>query len=301
MFQIHPSAVVDSKAQLGNDVCIGPFCWIEADVVIGDGCQLSSRVVIRHGTTLGSCNRIADGAVLGGEPQHARATPEQGRLRIGRGNTIREHATLHRALQRGSTTVVGDENLIMVNAHVGHDCVVGNNTIIVNNVMLGGHVQIEDRAYVSGGVGVHQFCRIGAYAMVGGPIRIVQDVPPFVTVDGKSGRVVGINTVGLRRGGFNSEEIFEIKRAYRAVYRSGLRWVEVLDVLGREFSTGPAARFYQFMSQGNRGFVQERRQPKSATIRLYRPEDDDSSANQVNDGAASERDHASESRDRWAA
>jgi UDP-N-acetylglucosamine acyltransferase len=150
---------------------------------------------------------------------------------------------------------------------------VGNRIVLVNNALLGGHVIVEDRAIVSGGVGVHQFCRIGALAMIAGLARVVQDVPPYVLIDG-NGCVVGLNLVGLRRNGLTTEQVVELKRAYRLIYRRGLKWTDILDTLKTEFTAGPAAAFYPFLSNGKRGFVQERRMPPGATIKL-RPQGDD--------------------------
>jgi UDP-N-acetylglucosamine acyltransferase len=170
---------------------------------------------------------------------------------------------------------VGDHNLLMVGTHVAHDCTVGNNIVFANNALLGGFVTIGDRAFVSGAVAVHQFCRIGQMAMVGGCARVVQDVPPYVTVDGHTGMIVGLNLVGLRRNGFGPQEIAQLKAAYRVIYRRSLRWTDVLEQLKKEFSTGPAADFHPFLSQGTRGFVQERRMPPGATLKLRRASDDD--------------------------
>jgi UDP-N-acetylglucosamine acyltransferase len=162
----------------------------------------------------------------------------------------------------------------MVGAHVAHDCHLGDNVILTNNVMLGGHVHVDDRAYVSGGVAVHQFCRIGHLAMVGGLARVRQDVPPFVTLDGGTTMVVGLNRVGLRRAGYGLEQMEQLKNAYRLIYRSGLPWDEMLDQLEREFVEGPASEFAAFFRDGQRGFVQERRTPPGATVRLVREEDE---------------------------
>jgi UDP-N-acetylglucosamine acyltransferase len=264
--RIHPAAVVSPQAELGPDVIIHPFVVIEPETVIGDGCILESRVVIKQGTRLGNHNHVFEGAVLGGLPQHIRMPPQTGRLVIGDHNTIRENVTIHRGLEEGHATVIGDHNLLMVNVHVAHDCRLGHHGIFANNVMLAGHVTVGDRAYVSGGVGVHQFCRIGSLAMVGGQAHVVKDVPPFVTVDGKSTFVVGLNLVGLRRAGFSRQEIDQLKAAYRLIYRSGLLWPDILDALAREFTTGPAAAFHAFFSGGKRGFTPERRLPR--TLRL---------------------------------
>jgi UDP-N-acetylglucosamine acyltransferase len=218
---------------------------------------------------LGPQNVVHEGAVLGGRPQHLRAGERVGRLIIGSGNIIRENVTMHLAVHEGQATVVGNNNFLMVNVHVAHDCRVGDNVIIANNAMLAGHVTVESRAYVSGAVGVHQFCRIGQLAMVGGQAHITQDVPPFVTVDGLSSHVVGLNRIGLRRNGFSDSDMMQLKTAYRVIYRNGLSWAEVLGTLQRQFPTGPAAAFYEFLRDGERGFVQERRGPPKSTIRIF--------------------------------
>ncbi|MCH5377340.1 MAG: hypothetical protein JJ992_25540, partial [Planctomycetes bacterium] len=168
--------------------------------------------------------------------------------------------------------VVGDQNLIMVNAHIAHDCHVGNNVILANNVMIAGHVIIESRAYISGAAGVHQFCRIGQLAMVGGQAHLTQDVPPFVTVDGLTSEVVGLNRVGLRRNGFSDVDFQDLKAAYRLIYRSGLAWSDLLARLEDEFASGPAAAYLEFFRNVKRGIVRERRGLSKSTIRIF-PED----------------------------
>ncbi len=265
---IDPFAVVSPLARLGENVKIGPFCVVEPGTEIGDGCILHARVVIKEGTTLGRNNHVFEGAVLGGVPQHINMPERAGKVIIGSGNTIRENVTIHRALEEDETTVVGDNNLLMVNAHIAHDCRVGNNTIFANNVMLAGHVTVGDRAYLSGAAAVHQFCRIGSFAMVGGQAHINKDVPPYVTVDGLSSYVVGLNQIGLRRAGFSSEQIQRLKEAYRVIYRSGLSWNDILARLQLEFAEGPAAGFYLFLSTTTRGITPERRLPPGATIKM---------------------------------
>ena len=267
MTQIHPTAVIDPKATLGQHVSVGPFCVIEGTTVLGDRCQLASHVVIKGKTTLGARNIIEDGAILGGRPQHL-AQHEPGGLIIGNDNTIRENVTIHCAMSETVSTTVGDDNLIMVNAHVAHDCQIGSHTILANNVMLAGHVSMADYAYLSGAVGVHQFCRIGAHAMVGGQSHVTKDIPPYVTVDGQTTRVVGLNLIGLRRRGFTTAEIHQLKAAYRLIYRQGLTWREVLERLSEEFPAGPAAAFYTFFLGGKRGFTLERRTPPEAMLPL---------------------------------
>ncbi len=264
---IHPTAIVSPSASLGSDLTIGPYAVIEDSVVMGKGCSIGAHTVIKSGTILGEGNDIAEHVVLGGAPQHLKRSAELGGLSIGNGNTIREYCSFHRSMKPGTSTTVGDNNLFMAVSHVAHDCRVGSNIVFANNVMLAGHVQVEDRAFISGGVGIHQFCRIGSLAMVGGMTKVVQDVPPYVTLDENS-QVCGLNLVGLRRSGHSTEQITELKKAYRTIYRSGLKWTEVLTSLRAEFPTGPAAAMHVFCSTGKRGFVQERRMPPNATLKI---------------------------------
>ena len=275
MVTIDSQSIVSHHAKLGQNVTIGPFCRVEADVELGDNCTLASHVVLRNGTTLGPGNRIYEGCVLGGFPQHLRMPERIGRLVIGSNNTIRENCTVHRALHEGLSTTIGDHNLLMVGTHIAHDCRLGSNIVIANNTLLAGHVQIEDRAFISGAVGIHQFCRIGRLAMVGGHARVVQDIPPFMMIDGASCCIVGLNLVGLRRNGYTAGDIAALKAAYRLIYRRGLKWTAVLEQLKLEFPDGPAAHIHEFLSQGTRGFVQERRLPPGATLKLRRASDDD--------------------------
>jgi len=265
---IHPSAVVSPAARVDPNVHIGPFCLVEPNTAIGEGCILESHVVVRRGTTLGARNHVFEGAVLGGPPQHVRMPENPGTVWIGSGNTIRENVTVHRALHAEGVTRIGDHNLLMINAHIAHDCCLGNHTIITNNVMLAGHVTVEDRAYLSGAAAVHQFCRIGTLAMVGGQAHLVKDVPPFVTVDGLSSLVVGLNYVGLRRAGLDLQAIRQLKAAYRVIYRSGLSWEEILERLQSEFSYGPAAAFGDFLSATTRGITPARRLPPGAALKI---------------------------------
>ena len=270
MNSIHPTAVIAPHVRLGNDVKIGPFCVVEERVEIGPGTRLESHAVVKSGTRVGANNFVGESTVLGGVPQHARCPANIGKLKIGNGNTFREYVTVHRALEPDTSTTLGDGNLLMVNSHVGHDCQLGDKTIIANNVMLAGHVSVGDRAYVSGAVGVHQFCRIGKFAMVGGQARVVKDVPPFVTIDGESNRVVGLNLVGLRRAGFDLAAIRELKAAYRIAYRSGLRWDKMLDELAKQFPTGHGKDLADFMQSTERGCTPERAVPKAATLKIHR-------------------------------
>jgi UDP-N-acetylglucosamine acyltransferase len=265
---IHPLAVVSPQAQIGSGVRIGPFAIVEDDVIIGEGCQLTGHAVVKSGTIMGPNNTVCEAAVIGGRPQHVRCPSDIGNVIIGAGNTFREGSTVHRAVKPDASTVIGDNNYVMAGAHIAHDCHLGNHIVMANNCLLAGHVTVGDRAFVSGGVAVHQFCRIGRMAMVGGHARVVRDVPPYLTIDGISGDVVGLNLVGLKRNGFSPNDIIVLKEAYRLIYRSGLTWREMLDQLTASFSEGPAAEMVKFLHGGTRGFCQERRQPPSVTLKI---------------------------------
>jgi UDP-N-acetylglucosamine acyltransferase len=263
-----PSAIVSPAAQIGPDVQIGPYCVVESTAAIGSGCILEGHVTVKSCTTLGANNRVFEGAVLGGLPQHVHIPEHPGRVAIGSGNVIRENVTIHRALAADHVTTIGDNCLLMAGSHVAHDCRVGNNVIMTNNSLLAGHVVVDHRAYISGAAAVHQFCRIGTLAMIGGQAHLVKDVPPYVTVDGLSSLVVGLNKIGLRRAGYDQAAIQELMAAYRVIYRSGLCWTDVLEQLRTRFPVGPAALFYEFLSTTARGIVSERRAPPGATIKL---------------------------------
>jgi UDP-N-acetylglucosamine acyltransferase len=273
VMHIHPLALVAPSAKLGDGVQIGPFCVVENDVTIGSHCTLESHVIIKSGTTLGEKNHLFEGAVVGGIPQHTNVPERLGRVIVGSGNTIRENVTIHKAMQPDHDTLIGDHCLLMCNAHVAHDCRLGDHVILTNNVMLAGHVTVGSRAFLSGGAGVHQFCRIGTLAMVGGLAHISRDVPPFVTIDGQSSYVVGLNQVGLKRAGHDTKSIARLKQAYRVIYRSGLMWKEILAALREQFHDGAAAEFLPFLISSKRGIVPERRMPPGATIRIHAVEE----------------------------
>lgn len=283
---IHPQSIVSPRAKIGRDVFIGPFCIVEDDVVIGNGCRLESRVSVKQGTQLGENNHVFEGTVLGGWPQHLGSHDSCGDVLIGSGNIIRENVTVHRSMKEGGTTVVGDNCMIMVNAHIAHDCRVADNVIMANNVMLAGHVSIGKRANLSGAVGVHQFCRVGAYAMVGGQAHTMQDVPPYVTVDGLTSRIIGLNQIGLRRAGFTTEDIKQLKQVYMIVFRSQKPWRDILNTLEREFTSGPGCEMAQFLSTTTRGIIAEgRKTPNSRpALRIHEGEPGDVVSYKVNVG-----------------
>jgi UDP-N-acetylglucosamine acyltransferase len=219
---IHPTAVVHPHAELDPTVQVGPYAVIGEKVTIGAHTQIGSHVVIEGPTILGDNNRIFPGAIIGLEPQDLKYKGGESWVRIGNNNLIREYVTINRATEEGEETFLGNNNLLMAYAHVAHNCHIENEVIIANSVALAGHIYIESKARISGVLGVHQFVHIGSLAMVGGMSRIERDVPPYTIVEGNPSRVRSLNLVGLKRAGLASEEISQIKKAFRLIYRSEL-------------------------------------------------------------------------------
>lgn len=220
---IHPSAVVEAGAVLGDGVRVGPFCYIGPEVVVGDGTTFGTHCSVTGPTRIGRDNRFIGHCAVGGEPQDKKHRGERVALEIGDRNTFREFVTLNRGTAGGGgITRIGDDNWLLAYTHIAHDCLVGNHCVFSNNATLAGHVTVGDHVILSGFAGVHQFCRIGAHAFVGMGAFVNGDVPPFVMVAQEGyGRPRGINAEGLKRRGFDAERIATIKRAYRALYVSG--------------------------------------------------------------------------------
>jgi UDP-N-acetylglucosamine acyltransferase len=253
---IHSTAIIDATARLGAGVSVGPYAVIEPATEIGDRCEVRAHAVIKRFTTLGPNNVVHEGATLGGEPQDLGFKECESYLRIGASNTFRENVTVHRGSQPGSETIIGSNCFIMACGHVAHNCRLGDRVIIANNVALAGHVEINDGAFISGGVVVHQFCRVGRLAMIGGNAKIVQDCLPFVVTDGVPGRAHGLNVIGLRRAGFKSSEIQKLKEAYRLLLRSGLGLEVVLSRMG-ESGDALVNELIDFVRGSARGFCRE--------------------------------------------
>jgi UDP-N-acetylglucosamine acyltransferase len=211
----HPTAIINPKSRIASNVRVGAYAVIEEDVTIGEGCDIAAHAVIKRFTTLGKRNRIYEHAVVGGEPQDVKFKGEQSGLVIGDDNLIREYVTIHRASGEGEVTRIGNRNFLMIGVHIAHNCEVGDDNIFANGAALAGHITVEDHVFLSNNAGAHQFVRMGRYAMVGGKSKIVQDVLPFFITDGNPARVRGLNSVGLRRAGFTSEDRRLLKQAYR--------------------------------------------------------------------------------------
>jgi UDP-N-acetylglucosamine acyltransferase len=255
---IHPTAVISPRAEIASDARVGPYVVIEDDVIIGEGCEIASHAVIKQFTTLGRGNRVFEHAVLGGLPQDVKFKGETTRLIVGDDNLIREGATLHRASGENEETRMGSRNFLMIGVHIAHNCVVGDDNIFANEVALAGHITIEDHVLLSNNVGAHQFVRMGRYAMVGGKSKIVQDVLPFFITDGNPPRVRGLNSVGLRRGGFSTEERRALKNAYRLLFRSHLALEDSLREMS-ELNDGNVDHLINFIRGSERGFSRARR------------------------------------------
>ncbi len=221
MTVIHPTAIIEDGAEIGDDTHIGPYCVIGADVVIGPRCVLESHVVVQGNTTIGAECRIFPFSSIGQAPQDLKFRGENSRLRIGARTVIREHVTVNPGTEGGGMlTEIGDDCLLMVGAHVAHDCRIGDHVILVNNATLGGHVIVQDHAIIGGLSAVQQFSRIGRHAMVGGASGVENDVIPFGMVTGNRARLGGLNIVGLRRRGFPRDDIHALRHAYKALFAS---------------------------------------------------------------------------------
>ncbi|MCR3755982.1 MAG: UDP-N-acetylglucosamine acyltransferase [Sodalis sp. Psp] len=254
---IHPSAIVGKGAIIHADVYVGPFCFIGPQVEIGAHTVLKSHVVVDGITRIGEGNQIYAFTSLGEVNQDLKYTGEPTRVEIGRSNRIRESVTIHRGtVQGGTVTRVGNDNLLMVNAHVAHDCVVGNHCIMANNVTLGGHVAVDDYAIIGGMSAVHQFCIIGTHAMIGGCSGVAQDVPPFVIAQGNHATPFGLNIEGLKRRGFDRAALHVIRAVYNTIYRSGKTLDEAKPALETLAKGHPVVNtFLEFLTRSQRGII----------------------------------------------
>ena len=254
---IHPTAVIDPGARIGAGVQIGACAVLEEDVVIGEGCRIAAHAVIKRHTRMGARNRVAEHAVIGGDPQDLKFDPDTlSYTEIGDDNVLREGVTVHRGSRPDSATRIGNGCFLMAFCHVAHDCVVGDGVIIANGALFAGEVSVGDRAFVSGAVTVHQFCRIGRNAMIAASTRVSQDALPFCITDGNPGRARGLNLVGLRRGGFAPSDIAALKDAYRMLYQR----VALASAIGRmkASASAPVRELAAFLESGKRGFAHPR-------------------------------------------
>lgn len=250
---IHPTAVIEKGAELAADVEIGPFCFVGQRVKIGAGTRLLRHVNIDGITEIGERCEIHPFASIGGPPQDITYRGEETTCVVGSGNVIREYVTINRGSKATFTTRVGSNNFIMAYSHVAHDCAVGNNVIMANCATLGGHVHVDDFAILSGLCAIHQFCKVGKYAFVSGLTGVPKDVPPFVIVAGNRARLYGLNVVGLERRGFTKDQLADLKRAYRILFRSSLPLETSLKMIEEQLQGVHIEELLRFIRGSERG------------------------------------------------
>ena len=254
--QIHPTAAIEPGAKIGNNVSIGPFCYIRHDVEIGDNCILDAHITLLPYTSIGKNCHLHSNVVLGDFPQDIAFKDEPSYVKIGNNCTLREGVTIHRGTKAGSSTVVGNNCLLMAYSHLAHNVVLGNDIIIANGALLAGYVQVGDRAFISGNCLVHQFVSIGRLVMMAGGSAAQKDIPPFcMTRSTTLNKVMGLNTVGLRRAGLSSEERLILKRAFKILYQSNLLIPEALIKLETEFESDLVGEICDFIKQSQRGIA----------------------------------------------
>ncbi len=257
---IHPTAIIDPKAQLDSTVEVAPYAVIGADVKIGANTTIGAHVLISGHTEIGCDNHIFPGSVIGLAPQDLKYKGAKSFVKIGDRNTIREYVTINLATGEGEETIIGNDNLLMAYVHVAHNCILGDRVVIANSVALAGHVEVESKAVIGGMLGVHQFVKIGTMAMLGGMSRIDRDVPPYMLVEGNPSHVRSLNLVAFRRNKFSTEELSLMKKAYKTLYRSGKTIVQALDELAPLTDNQHINHLHKFMSasihdQGRRGLI----------------------------------------------
>jgi UDP-N-acetylglucosamine acyltransferase len=255
--QVAPTARIYPDAVIGAGTRIADFCVIESDVVIGAQCMLEPYVYIKRWTTMGDRNEISAGTVLGTDPLDKNFTGERSYLKIGSGNKIREHYTISRGTAPESVTELGDGNYIMTSGHIAHNCKIGSNTVIASCALVAGYVEVEDQAFISGGVVVHQYSKIGRLAMIGGNTRINSDVPPFFMYAGHDVVAKGLNVVGLKRAGYKASDVAILKKAYQVLYRSGLKLQDALAKIETEIPTPETLHLVAFIRRSERGICRE--------------------------------------------
>ncbi len=241
--KIHPTAIIDPKAEIADDVEIGPFCVINGHVKIGGGTRLLNNVSLLNRTTIGKHNVIYPFAVIGGKPQDLKYKGEETELLIGDHNTLREFVTINiGTIGGGGITKLGSANLLMAGCHIAHDCDLGDHIIIANNVLLAGHVKVDDWVGMSAYVGLHHFLSVGRHAFIGGYTRANVDIPPYMIVNGIPMSVVAPNAVGLKRRGFSDDQLMALKEAHRLIWRSGLPKSEAMTIVEQRYATQPDVR-----------------------------------------------------------
>ncbi len=254
---IHPTAIIDSKADIDSNVQVGPYSIIGANVHIGSGTVIGPHVVIQPHVEIGPDCHIFQFASIGAVPQALKFQGEETYVKIGRGTVIREFVTINRGTGfGGGITEVGEENFLMAYVHIAHDCKTGRNVILANNATLAGHIVIEDFVTVGGLVAIHQFVRIGNYAYIGGKSAVVKDIPPYIIAAGDRAKLHGLNSVGLKRHGFSQETLSSLKKAYRIIFRIGLTLNEAIERVKAEVEQVPEVNdLIHFIKSSERGIT----------------------------------------------
>jgi UDP-N-acetylglucosamine acyltransferase len=255
--RIAPTARVHPDAVIGPGTVIGEFCVVEQDVVIGARTLLEPYVYVKRWTTLGEGNEISAGTVLGTDPLDKNFKGDRSYLKIGNGNKIREHFTISRGTAPESETVIGDENYVMTSGHIAHNARIGNRTVIASCALVAGYVEVEDQAFISGNVAIHQYCKVGRLAMLGGGVRVNVDVPPYFLYAGLYVTPTGLNLVGLRRAGLKPADIAALKTAYKTLYRSGLKLEEALRRMEAENANEHTRHLAAFIRRSKRGIARD--------------------------------------------
>jgi UDP-N-acetylglucosamine acyltransferase len=253
---IHSTAIVHPKARLDPSVRVAPYAVIEEGVELGADCVIGPHVYLTGLTTAGRGNRFFAGCVIGDAPQDLKYNGEPTRLRIGDHNVFREHVTVHRSNKPEEETAIGSQNFLMAGCHVAHNCQVGDGVIMANGALLGGHVKVADRAFISGNCVVHQFVRIGTLALMQGGSAVSKDVPPYTILSILNG-LCGLNTVGLRRAEFTPAERLELKRLYHALFREGRNLRAAVEAAREQFSSAPARTLLDFVATAKRGICSD--------------------------------------------
>jgi UDP-N-acetylglucosamine acyltransferase len=254
--QIHPTALVDPKAEIGSGTVVGPYCIVAAGVILGRECWLQHHVTLSGPMTTGARNKFYSYCSIGQQTQDLKYQGEPTYLEIGDDNSFREFVSVNRSTTDKGKTQIGNQGNFLAYSHIGHDCSVGDAVIFSNNGTLAGHVQIGDHAVIGGLTAVHQFCRIGRYAITGGCSKIVQDIPPFMIADGNPAKVRGINVIGLERNGFSPEQIKWIKEAFRLIYRSKYNTGQALEAIRDELpSSTEITQIVEFIEKSERGII----------------------------------------------
>ncbi len=254
---VHPTAIIEPGAQLGADIEIGAYAFVGASVQLGDGTRLHHHASVEGHTTLGTACEVFPYACIGGKTQDLKFKGGAPGLRVGERNVFREYVTVHAATYDGDFTVIGSRNTVLAYSHIAHDCIVGNDCVMSNGTMLAGHVIVEDHVIIGGYGGVHQFCRLGAYAMLSATAKLVQDLPPFFIADGTPAVVRAYNKVGLERNGHTAEQLDRVKQIFRILYRDGLNRTQALEKLATHAfaATDEFQRVITFAQKSERGLT----------------------------------------------